>query len=108
KTSDEVASLSTYMIIVFALIIPFDAYATGAYFTLRSGGKVIFTVLFDSVFMWVVIVPVMLLLSRLTDIDIRPLFAIGMGLELLKALLGFILLRKTNWAVRLVKDQSGA
>ena len=106
KTSESVASLATYMIIVFSIIIPFDAYATGAYFTLRSGGKVIFTVLFDSVFMWVIIVPVMFALSRLTDIDIRLLFAIGEGLELLKALLGFILLRKTNWAVRIVKDES--
>ena len=104
KTSESVASLATYMIIVFSIIIPFDAYATGAYFTLRSGGKVIFTVLFDSVFMWVIIVPVMFVLSRMTDIDIRWLFAIGEGLELLKALLGFILLRKTNWAVRIVKE----
>lgn len=104
KTSQTVASLAAYMIIVFSIVMPFDAYANGAYFTLRSGGKVLITVLFDSVFMWVVIVPAMLVLSRATSIDIRPLFAIGQGLEIFKAVLGFILLRRCKWAVRLVKE----
>ncbi|MBO4422391.1 MAG: MATE family efflux transporter [Clostridia bacterium] len=104
NTTEGVASLTTYMLIVYAILMPFDAFAHCAYFTLRSGGKVFITVLFDSVFMWSVIVPACVILSRFTPVDIRILFAAGQGLEILKALLGLLILRRGTWAVRLVKD----
>ena len=62
------------------------------------------TVLFDSVFMWSVVMPVCIILSRFTNVNIHILFAIGQGTDMLKALLGFIILRRGTWAVRLVKD----
>ncbi len=106
NTTDGVSSLTTYMLIVYALAMPFDAYANCAYFTLRSGGKIFTTVLFDSVFMWAVVMPVCFILSRLTNINIHILFAVGQGTDMLKALLGFIILRRGTWAVRLVNDQT--
>jgi putative MATE family efflux protein len=106
NTTDGVSSLTTYMLIVYALAMPFDAYANCAYFTLRSGGKIFTTVLFDSVFMWAVVMPVCFILSRLTNVNIHILFAVGQGTDMLKALLGFIILRRGTWAVRLVNDQT--
>ena len=104
NTTEGVSSLTTYMLIVYAVCMPFDAYANCAYFTLRSGGKIFMTVLFDSVFMWSVVMPVCIILSRFTNVNIHILFAIGQGTDMLKALLGFIMLRRGTWAVRLVKD----
>ena len=104
NTTEGVSSLTTYMLLIYAVFMPFDAYANCAYFTLRSGGKIFVTVLFDSVFSWVVVMPVCFILSRFTGVDIRILFLIGQGTDLIKALLGFFILRRGTWAVRLVKD----
>jgi len=104
NTTENVSSLTTYMLIIYAVFMPFDAYANCAYFTLRSGGKIFTTVLFDSVFSWTVVMPVCFILSRFTNVGIHILFAIGQGTDMLKALLGFLILRRGTWAVRLVKD----
>lgn len=100
----EAAALSVFMLIVRAAVMPFTSYANVAYFTLRSGGKVFITVLFDSAFMWVIVMPLSFILSRFTAMDIHPLFIICEGTEFLKMILGYILLRRGTWAVSLVAD----
>ena len=49
KTTDAVRELATYMMWVIAAVMPFCAFCHASYFTLRSGGKVFVTFLFDSV-----------------------------------------------------------
>ena len=98
----EAAALSVFMLIVRAATMPFISYANVAYFTLRSGGKVFITVLFDSAFMWVIVMPLSFILSRFTNIDIHAMFIICEGTEFLKMILGYILLRRGTWAVSLV------
>jgi putative MATE family efflux protein len=105
NTSDGIRELSTYMIRIMALALPFFAYANSAYFTLRSGGKVAITLLFDSVYMWSITIPVVFCLSRFTDMGIHWLFVAGTFAEVLKCVFGFILLKKVNWAKQLVKKQ---
>lgn len=106
NTTDEVRSLATYMIIISAAAMPFSAYANASYFTLRSGGKVMITILFDCVYMWAIVMPVVASLAYLTKINIYLLFAIGQGVETLKAVLGFVLLQKGTWVQQLVSDSS--
>ena len=105
SASFEVRGLATYMMIVLACVMPFGAYAHGAYFTLRSGGRVMITLLFDSVYMWVVVIPIAFLLSRVTDISILWLYPICHGLEIFKALFGAVILRKCNWVKQLVGNR---
>lgn len=102
KTSGEVRSLAAYMIVMSAALLPFCAYAHAAYFTLRSGGKVAITLLFDSVYMWVLVAPFVWVLSRFTNMNIYWLFALGQGVEILKCIFGSLLLSKINWARQLV------
>ena len=101
---DEVRSLASYMIVVASCALPFFAYAHASYFTLRSGGRVGITFLFDSGHMWMVVIPSVVLLSRLTDISIHWLFFAGTLAEVLKCVLAFIFLRRIDWARRLVAD----
>ncbi|MBE6610022.1 MAG: MATE family efflux transporter [Ruminococcaceae bacterium] len=105
NTTDEVRGLATYMMIVLACVMPFGAYAHGAYFTLRSGGRVMITLLFDSVYMWAVVIPVAFILSRATSISILWLYPICHGLEILKAVFGAVILRKCNWVKQLVGNR---
>ena len=92
------------MIIVTSLVMPVDAFANAAYFTLRSGGKVLVTMLFDSVFMWVIVVPTAFCLSRFTGMNIFWLYLACRSLEILKAAFGAVLLKKGNWVTQLVAD----
>ncbi len=103
-TSDTVRALATYMMIISALTMPFCAYANSAYFTMRSGGQVLVTILFDSVYMWVVVVPLCLSLAYLTPLGIYALFAICQLTEGIKMLFGMLLLRRGTWVKRLVGD----
>ncbi len=97
NTTPEVRSLATKLMLITALIMPLDAFANASYFTLRSGGKVIVTFLFDSVFAWVVSVPVAYILSRYTTISVVALFAAVQSLYIVKDIIGYIFVKKGTW-----------
>ena len=99
---DSVRSLATFMIVISGLAMPFYSYAHAAYFTLRSGGRVGITLLFDSVYMWVIVIPTVVILANFTSISIYGLFIAGNLAEMLKCIFGFIFLKKINWARQLV------
>ena len=103
NTTDDVRALASYMMIVLAITMPFCAFAHSAYFTLRSGGKVMITLLFDSVYMWAVVIPISLLFAYATDVNILVLFAISQGTDLIKMLFGLALLKKGTWVRQLVQ-----
>ena len=102
-TEDSVRKLATQLICVGAAIMPFNAYTTSAYFTLRSGGKTMVTFLFDSLFVWVVIVPIAFCLSRFTAVSIVPLYIICQGTDLLKCALGWYMIRQGSWIQNLAQ-----
>lgn len=106
NTSDNVRGLATYMMIISAVFMPFSAFAHSAYFTLRSGGKVMVTLLFDCVYMWSIVLPVCFVCAYLTNMSIYWLFVAGMGAEALKCIFGAILLKRGNWVRQLVADES--
>ena len=97
ETEDSVRKLATQLIWVGAAIMPFNAYTTSAYFTLRSGGKTAVTFLFDSCFVWVVIAPIAYCLSHFSSLSIVPIFAICQGTDLFKCLLGYWMIKKGSW-----------
>ncbi len=105
NTTEPIRALSTFMIAVSAIAMPFYAYAHAAYFTLRSGGKVAITLLFDSVYMWTIVIPTVMLLTHCTTVNIHLLFIAGNLAEMLKCIFGFLLLRKIDWANQLVADE---
>ena len=102
-TEDSVRKLATQLICVGAAIMPFNAYTTSAYFTLRSGGKTMVTFLFDSLFVWFVIVPIAFCLSRFTAVPIVPLYICCQGTDLLKCVLGWYMIKKGSWIQNLAQ-----
>lgn len=102
NTSDEVRSLAVWFIRILALCMPMNAFMNVAYFTLRSGGKTVITFLFDSVFMWVVSIPVAYTLSRYTSIPIVPLYFMCQMVEIIKCIVGFVLVKKGVWIHNIV------
>ena len=101
NTTDTVKALASSMLLVSALMMPFNALTNCCYFTLRSGGKTIITFIFDAGFLWLLMVPTAFILSRYTDLRIMQFYPVVQGLELLKVILGIAMLRSRRWAVNL-------
>lgn len=97
NTSYEVRALATRLILIAALFMPFDALANSAYFTLRSGGQTYITFLFDSGFVWAVMVPLAFVLSRFAHMSILPLYLICQSTNMLKGGLGVFFLKQGKW-----------
>lgn len=105
NTTDEVRGLAVRFIRILALCMPMNAFMHVSYFTLRSGGKTIITFLFDSVFMWVASIPVAFVLSRFTMIPIVPLYFWCQMVEIIKCIVGFVLVKKGVWIQNIVLGQ---
>ena len=103
NTSGEVRALATSLICVTGLLMPLMSYTLSTYFTLRSGGQVLVTFLFDSCFMWCGAVALAFCLSRFTGIGIVALYAICQGMDLIKAGIGTVLIRKGIWIKNLTQ-----
>lgn len=105
NTSIQVRTLATRLILIAALFMPFDALANAAYFTLRSGGQTYITFLFDSGFVWAVMVPLAFVLSRFANMTILPLYLICQSTNMLKGALGVVFLKQGKWIQNLAVDR---
>jgi len=106
NTEQSVKDLASEFLIVSALIMPIHGFTHAAYFTLRSGGKTIVTFLFDSVFMWTLTIPCAFILSRFTSFPIMTIFLAIQGIDTIKCILGFILIKKGIWLNNLVGEKN--
>lgn len=104
ETTQEVRMLARDMLLITALFTPISAFANATYFTLRSGGKTILTALFDSGLLWCAAVPLAFCLSRFTNVPIRVLYAAVLGVNLIKCVLGYFLVRSGMWMNNIVEN----
>lgn len=105
NTTDEVRSLAVDFLRITALVMPLHAFMHCCYFTLRTGGKTVITFIFDSVFLWCASIPLAFVLSRFTDMPIQPLYFLCQIIEILKCILGFVLVKKGVWLQNFVAEQ---
>ncbi|MCH5195116.1 MAG: MATE family efflux transporter [Oscillospiraceae bacterium] len=105
ETSEAVKNYASEFIVVTALFFPVQGFLNALYFTLRSGGKTLVTFLFDSVYSWVVGVPVAAALCAFTDIPVLYVYAIVQALDLVKVAIGCILINKGVWVSNIVEKQ---
>lgn len=102
KTSEEIRSLASYMIIVQALTMPLWSYTNACYFTLRSGGKTGITFLFDFGYTFLFMIPLAFILAYFTDMDIRPLWAVVTFSEIIKVIIGYFMVKSDLWINNIV------
>ena len=109
NTTDEARLIATRFLMAQAVFTPQIGLLHTTYFTLRSGGKTIITFLFDSVFMWVVSVPIAFILSRYTDLYVIWIFAFVQMGDWIKCVIGTILVKKGIWIKNIVAgdDRTG-
>lgn len=102
NTSTDVQGLATRFILIAAVCMPLYAFMHGCYFTLRSGGKTWITVLFDSVYVWCVDIPLAYILSRFTDVPIVWVYLSCQLIETIKCFIGYALVKKGIWLQNIV------
>ena len=102
NTTNTVKTLAEKLLLIYAAMMPLYSYTNSCYFTLRSGGKTLITFVFDSLFVWVVCIPVAFVLSRYTQMPILPMYAIVELTNLIKCGIGFVMVRQRKWVVNLV------
>ena len=76
NTTDDIKRLGQWFIVITALFFPVQGYLNALYFTMRSGGKTLVTFFFDSVFTWVVTIPLTLLLCTFSGLPVIGIYAI--------------------------------
>ncbi|HKL47216.1 MAG TPA: MATE family efflux transporter [Candidatus Izemoplasmatales bacterium] len=104
--SIDTKNIARFNIRVNAFVIPVISLYMVLYFTLRSGGDTRSTMLMDSGYIWVVQVPTVVLLSRLTDLRVIYLFLIIQLLEIPKVALAYSRYKKDYWVKNLALENN--
>lgn len=105
NTTEEIRRLAMWFIIVSSACMPINAFTHAAYFTLRSGGKTWITFLFDSVYVWIVTIPLAYILTRYTGLMIIPVYLTCQLVDIVKCLIGYVLVKKGIWLQNMVASK---
>lgn len=97
QTTDEIRALATGLICIAAAFMPVHSFNNAAYFIIRSGGKTWITFLFDSCFCWAVSIPAAFYLAHFTSVPILAMYALVTSFELVKIVIGAVLVQKGIW-----------
>lgn len=105
-TTDAIRELARDFLLIYALVMPINSLANACYFTMRSGGKTFVTFLFDSVYVWVVMIPLAYFLQSYTALTIVPIFFLCQFADIGKGIVGLILIRRGVWIQNIVKEEA--
>ncbi len=104
NTTDTVKRIATVFLLISSALMPFHGFVHTAYFTLRCGGKTFITFLFDSVYVWTICVPLAFILAQFTDVSAITIYLVVQSLEIIKCIVGFVLVEKGVWVNNLVGE----
>ena len=104
-TEESIKELARIFIMIAAAVMPLNAFCHCTYFSLRSGGKTVVTFLFDSVYTWVLVIPVATFLAKYTTLPIAMVFFLVQSLEIVKAIIGFFMVKSGVWLQNIVEEK---
>lgn len=104
NTQDSIKQLAKSFIVVSALAMPLCAFCHCSYFTLRSGGRTMVTFIFDSVYTWVLVIPVATFLAKYTSLPVVLVFFLVQNMEFIKAIIGFFMVKSNVWMQNIVSE----
>lgn len=103
-TTTAVQEMARNFMLVGALFIPVQCYLNISYFTLRAGGCTGVTFIFDSVFICFISCPAAYFTSRYTLMPAILIFVLVNCTDVLKSLVGYVLIRRRIWIRNIVND----
>ena len=105
NTTQTVREITTHLLWVLALFMPFNAFCHGCYFAMRSGGKTIITMIFDSGFIWVISCPLAYVIAHHTNLGIIPFYIAIQSVEAFKSIISGTLIKKGFWINNIVENK---
>lgn len=105
NTTSEIKSLASFYIVITAFAIPIFTYTNLCYFTLRSGGKTFVTFLYDAIFTWLIQIPTAFIICYMTNLDIRISMVIITYIEIVKVIVGFVMVKSRIWVQNIVSEE---
>ena len=97
NTSQAIRDLAAGMILLTAITKPFQSYHMSVYYTIRAGGLVFWTLLYDCGFLWILVVPVTFAMCHYAPLPFLVVYGICLLPEAVKCIFGACLLKKTRW-----------
>lgn len=97
NTQEDIKALANSFIVISALVMPICCFSHCSYFTIRSGGKTMVTFLFDSVYTWVLVIPVATILAKYTALPMVTVFFLVQFMEIFKATIGLFMVKSGIW-----------
>lgn len=105
NTSHEIMMLAASLMRICALMLPVHAVVNAAYWTIRAGGRTYITMLSDSVFTWVVSVSIAWVLIHKTGLPLVEAYLFVNLADLIKMVIGIVLLRRGIWVRNIVTGE---
>ncbi len=105
NTSHEIMTLAASLMRICALMLPVHAVVNAAYWTIRAGGRTYITMLSDSVFTWVVSVSIAWVLIHKTGLPLVEAYLFVNLADLIKMVIGIVLLRRGIWVRNIVTGE---
>lgn len=97
EVTESAKSYASNFIRIDSFFLPVFAIVHASYFTVRSGGKTLITLLFDSFFTLGFAAPVAFAVYFIFRPQILVLYAIVQSLDIIKCVFGLILVKKKIW-----------
>ncbi|MBQ4424856.1 MAG: MATE family efflux transporter [Lachnospiraceae bacterium] len=104
NTTQEVRDLAKSFLTICSFIMPADAVLNASYFIVRSGGKTLITMIFDSGFVWTAQCVPAFFISRFTELPVVPFYALIQAMIFLKMMVGLFFVHKGFWIQNIVQE----
>ena len=104
RTDEQVRKIAASLLRITALYNPIFSLSNAGYFTIRSGGRTIITLLTDSVYTLCVNFSLAFFLSRFTSLDVVMMFLLVQCSDIPKMILSMWLVHKRIWVNNLVNS----
>lgn len=96
------------LLMVAGASLPIHAFVHVTYFTIRSGGKTVITFMFDCVYTWVVPVALAYVLCHMTELPILWVYFCIQFIDIIKVIIGALMLKSDFWANNVVGETKHA
>ena len=84
----EIKYMATKCIQSFAVTFVFTTFVNTSFHILRAGGKTVLTTLFDSVFLWGIMMPVQFFLVKFTGLELFQIYFLVLFLQIVQVIIG--------------------
>lgn len=95
--SSDAKHLAKILIDFYGIYIVLCALNNSLFFVLRAGGRTLLVFIFDSLYGWIIQIPFAFLLLNLFHLDFVPLVIIAYSIDIIKTIVGFILVFSKKW-----------